>query len=160
MWFHSTLLPFLLDLLNNFTSDLNQNSLNQFDDYPGLSTPPESPPENVGAVTSSHSLLPEHVQPVIDSSFPATVLSQLSGPLTPPQAPPITPTVPTLHCTSPTQNCNIVTTTSQEGVKNELGVITGSNGQLVRVLKSGEVIPISALLNNTQSTEVRVLSDG
>ena len=127
-------LPSSLELLGHFTKDFHQNS---FDDYPGLTTPPESPPDTILSNSSSP------VQPIIESCF----LPSVTTPLTPPQAP------PTMHSLQSTiQNCHMATTS---GVKNELGTaVTNSNGQLVQVLKSGEVVPVSALLSSMQSNSL------
>ncbi len=130
----SSFLIVFLELLGHFTKDFHQSS---FDDYPGLTTPPESPPDTIPSSSSSP------VQPVIDSCF----LSSLDPPLTPPQAPPTIHLLPTSQSTN-IQNCNIDTTSCHQGVKND---IVRSDGHMVQVLKSGEIVPISALLATLQS---------
>lgn len=151
-----TCISYFIELLSQY-NDLTHNSLNQFDDYPGLSTPPESPPDSVESLSSvpAYSLLaPEPVNPVNPGfNFPLLQNLQSSGPLTPPQTTPIvTSTTPPLS-----HSTNTTTPTCQQGVKNEFG---NDNGRLVQVLKSGEVVPIDAFLSsikpNTEQEQVRV----
>ena len=144
-----------LELLGHFTNDI-QSTLTQFEDYPGLSTPPISPPDTIsnGLATSlptQVTMLPGITDPIPDMAVP----SPSTTPPTPPEAPPPCshqPFVQTSHQDS-TVNDNNNTNDSfcHKEVKNGVGVVTASNGQLVQVLKSGEVVPISALFASLQS---------
>lgn len=112
------------EILGQFTT---QQSVNQCEDFPGLTTPPLSPPESDDGITCSQS---SNTDPTINTNI-------ISTPPTPPQINPASyPAVNTCG--------NHVTCTSVPN--NEVGIITNTNGQLVQVLKSGEVVPINALL--------------